>query len=112
MVVRGNRGQSRRSKGEFPIGDDDSARRTVPPVTYALLALNVLLVLAELSGSDAFVATWALVPSRVLADPGGDLATLLTSMFMHAGFLLTFVFRGSRGASATSSVARNEYGEW
>ena len=26
----------------FPIGDDDSARRTIPVVTYGLIALNVL----------------------------------------------------------------------
>ena len=33
----------------FPIGDDDSSRRTVPLVTYALLALNVLFFFVELS---------------------------------------------------------------
>lgn len=42
----------------LPIGDDDSARRTVPLVTYALIALNVL--------------------------------------FFFAGFISTFVYRGSR----------------
>jgi len=26
----------------FPIGDDDSARRVVPAVTYALIVINVL----------------------------------------------------------------------
>ncbi len=26
----------------LPIGDDDTARRTVPVVTYAMIALNVL----------------------------------------------------------------------
>ena len=71
----------------FPIGDDDSARRTVPLVTYALIALNVLFFFGELSGGDAFVGKWAFVPSRFLADPFGDFATLFTSMFMHAGWL-------------------------
>ncbi len=71
----------------FPIGDDDTARRTVPLVTYALVALNVLFFLVELSGGDAFIMRWAFVPSRFLANPAGDFLTLFTSMFMHAGWL-------------------------
>ena len=71
----------------FPIGDDNSARRTVPLVTYALIALNVLFFFVELSGGDAFIGKWAFVPSRFLANPGGDFLTLFTSMFMHAGWV-------------------------
>ena len=71
----------------FPIGDDDTARRTVPLVTYALVALNVLFFFVELSGGDAFIAKWAFVPSRFLANPFGDSLTLFTAMFMHAGWL-------------------------
>ncbi len=71
----------------LPIGDDDSARRTFPLVTYVFIALNVLFFFVELSGGDAFIAKWAFVPSRFLADPFGDLLTLLSSMFMHAGWV-------------------------
>jgi len=71
----------------FPIGDDDTSRRTVPLVTYALIALNALLFFVELSGGDAFIGKWAFVPSRFLANPFGDLLTLFTSMFMHAGWI-------------------------
>ena len=71
----------------FPIGDDDTSRRTVPLVTYALIALNVLFFFVELSGGDAFIGKWAFVPSRFLANPGGDFLTLFTSMFMHAGWV-------------------------
>jgi membrane associated rhomboid family serine protease len=71
----------------FPIGDDDSARRTVPLVTYVLIALNVLFFFAEQSGGDAFVGKWAFVPRRFLANPSGDVPTLFTSMFMHAGWV-------------------------
>jgi membrane associated rhomboid family serine protease len=71
----------------FPIGDDDSARRTVPVVTYALIALNLLVFLAELNGGDAFIQQWAFVPRRFQANPGGDFPTLFTSMFMHGGWL-------------------------
>ena len=71
----------------LPIGDDNTSRRTVPLVTYALIALNVLFFLVELSGGDAFIRQWAFVPSRFLANPFGDLLTLFTSMFMHAGWV-------------------------
>jgi len=71
----------------IPIGDDDSSRRTLPVVTYALVALNILFFFVELSGGDAFVGTWALVPSRFLANPLGGVLTLFTSMFMHAGWV-------------------------
>jgi membrane associated rhomboid family serine protease len=71
----------------LPIGDDNSARRTIPLVTYALIVLNVLLFFLELSGGDAFIMKWAFVPSRFLANPGGEFPTLFSSMFMHAGWL-------------------------
>ena len=38
----------------FPIGDDNSARRLVPYITYALIALNVLFFLVELVGRRCF----------------------------------------------------------
>ncbi len=71
----------------LPIGDDNSSRRTVPVVTYALIALNVLFFFVELSGGDTFIMQWSFVPSRFLANPAADLLTLFTSMFMHAGWL-------------------------
>ena len=71
----------------LPIGDDDSARRTVPIVTYALIVLNALFFFVELTSGDAFIQKWAFVPSRFLANPGADFLTLFTSMFMHAGWV-------------------------
>jgi membrane associated rhomboid family serine protease len=71
----------------LPIGDDNSARRIFPLVTYALIALNVLFFFVELGGGDAFIEKWAFVPSRFLANPVADFPTLFTSMFMHAGWV-------------------------
>jgi membrane associated rhomboid family serine protease len=71
----------------FPIGDDDTSRRTVPLVTYALIAMNILFFFVEQSGGDAFIEKWAFVPRRFLANPFSDVPTLITSMFMHAGWL-------------------------
>ena len=71
----------------LPIGDDNTSRRTFPLVTYVLIALNVLFFFVEQSGGDAFIEKWAFVPSRFLANPSGDSLTLLTSIFMHAGWV-------------------------
>jgi membrane associated rhomboid family serine protease len=71
----------------FPIGDDNSARKIVPFVTYILLVVNILFFFVELAGDDAFIEQWAFVPARFLANPAADFVTLFTSMFMHAGWL-------------------------
>ncbi len=71
----------------FPIGDDNSSRRLQPVVTYALIAINVLFFIVELIAGDAFITAWSFVPSRFMANPLGDVLTIFTSMFMHAGWL-------------------------
>lgn len=35
----------------------------MPVVTYALIALNILVFFIELNGGDAFVQQWAFIPS-------------------------------------------------
>ena len=73
----------------LPLGDDNSDRRTFPFVTYALIAINVLVfVLLELpqgDNLDAFLTRWGTIPSQIVA--GNGLITLITSMFLHAGWL-------------------------
>jgi membrane associated rhomboid family serine protease len=71
----------------MPLGDDDSARRTLPVVTYALIAINVLVfVLLELPNPnlDEFINRWGTIPAEIMAGRG--LLTLLTSMFLHGGW--------------------------
>jgi membrane associated rhomboid family serine protease len=73
----------------LPIGDDNSDRRTFPFVTYALIAINVLVfVLLELpqgENLDAFLTRWGTIPAEIVA--GNGLITLITSMFLHGGWL-------------------------
>jgi len=71
----------------LPIGDDDSASRTVPLVTYALIALNILVFFIEIGGDEDFILRWAFVPSRFMDNPLDDFLTIFTSMFMHAGWV-------------------------
>ncbi len=75
----------------IPISDDNPTR-TRPYVTYALIALNVLAFLVESlllrRHGDAYVISgFGLVPTRIAADPSGELFTVFTSMFMHGGFM-------------------------
>ncbi|HZP08027.1 rhomboid family intramembrane serine protease [Methyloceanibacter sp.] len=70
----------------FPVSDDDSQRRTTPVVTFALIGLNVLFFLVELSGGDSFIERWAFIPVRFSQDPVGAAVTVLTAMFMHGSW--------------------------
>jgi membrane associated rhomboid family serine protease len=71
----------------FPIGDDNSSRRTLPVVTYALIALNVLVFFIELNQGVPFIRKWAVVPRQLVANPSAEIPTIFTSMFMHAGWM-------------------------
>jgi membrane associated rhomboid family serine protease len=71
----------------LPIGDDNSSRKTFPIVTYALIALNLLIFLLELSGGDAFILSWSFIPARFLSNPAGEFITIFSAMFMHAGWI-------------------------
>lgn len=73
----------------FPIRDHNPSSRT-PYVTLALIAANVAAFLTELPllGDERalyrFFQAWALIPADTAQ---GDWWPLLTSMFLHAGFL-------------------------
>jgi len=71
----------------MPLGDDNTGRRSVPVVTYALIALNVLVFFLETSLGDAFIQQWSFVPARFLANPTAEFITIFSSMFMHAGLV-------------------------
>ncbi len=83
----------------LPVSDNDAPGRRVPIVTWLLIAVNALVFLYEvtLSGPalDQFLQNWAVIPQNVsaaIAHPGAAgsmhaLLTLITSQFLHAGWL-------------------------
>ena len=72
----------------FPIGDDDSARRTIPVVTLCFDRPQYPGLLRGAGGGDSLIEKWAFVPSSLfLANPVADSLTILSSMFMHAGWV-------------------------
>jgi membrane associated rhomboid family serine protease len=68
----------------FPLRDVIPSR-TTPIVTYLLIAINAVVFFYEVAlaprSFDAFIAAHALVPAHV--TPG----TILTSMFLHSGWM-------------------------
>lgn len=74
----------------FPIGDDNSMRRSFPIVTYVFIVVNVLVFLLELNRGDAFIRTWSFIPREFAADPAGEIQTVFTAMFMHGGWMHLF----------------------
>jgi membrane associated rhomboid family serine protease len=69
------------------IGDDESSIRIDQYITYILITLNVIFFFIEINGGEAFITTWAFIPSRFIEDPLGSWVTVFTSMFMHAGWV-------------------------
>jgi membrane associated rhomboid family serine protease len=85
----------------FPI-DDDNPTLITPYVTYGLIALNVVIFIYELTfsprGLTQFFYQWAIVPIQLTGEligqpqpilPGEppEILTLITSQFLHGGFL-------------------------
>ena len=82
----------------LPIGDYAGQRRSFPYVNYALIAINVVAFLYEVTlpeqQLERFIMQWGTVPREITsgidADPKIGLpiyVTLLTSMFLHASWL-------------------------
>jgi len=66
---------------------NDASRRPMrfPAITLAIIALNVLVFILELSRGEEFVMHWAVIPADIAS--GHHLSTLLTALFLHGGWL-------------------------
>lgn len=71
--------------GFIPLSD--ASRRPVhfPIVTTCIILTNLFVFVLELSGGDAFVLKWSVIPADIMA--GHHWITILTGMFMHGGWL-------------------------
>jgi rhomboid family protein len=65
----------------------DISRRPThrPVITVAIIAINVFVFVLELAGGEAFIVQWSAIPAQIMA--GQHWVTLLTSMFMHGGWM-------------------------
>ncbi len=67
--------------------NDNNPSSTTPVIVYGLIALNIVIFVYQISlgesGLQQFFDKWAIVP----ADLSGEWFTLVTSQFLHGGFL-------------------------
>jgi len=75
----------------IPLGDSVPSERT-PFITYTLIALNVIVFFFELLAGPAgqhLIAQWGAVPAEIVywQQAPWVLGTLITSMFLHGGWL-------------------------
>jgi membrane associated rhomboid family serine protease len=68
----------------IPLSDADRRLLHAPLVTSAIIAANSLMFLVELIGGETFVNRLSVIPANIVA--GHDWLTILTAMFMHAGW--------------------------
>ena len=69
----------------IPLGDASRRPLHFPLATVLVIAVNFFIFMLELAGGDAFINRWSMVPANFVA--GQDWITILTAMFMHAGWL-------------------------
>jgi membrane associated rhomboid family serine protease len=71
--------------GLVPLGDASRRPGLHAWVTILIIVVNAWVFFLELMGGDAFVHAWSAIPVRI--THGHHAITLLTSMFMHAGWM-------------------------
>lgn len=74
----------------FPLYDENPTRIT-PYFTYGLIGMNILVFLHEVSLSneqlEQFLQLYAVVPRELTTNLTGEWTTLITSQFLHGGWL-------------------------
>ena len=73
----------------LPLGDDQIEGGHRPLFAYGFIAVNVLIFIYQASlgpqAGEAFVYEWGAIPARI--EAGDGYWTLITSMFMHGGWM-------------------------
>jgi len=94
----------------IPLSDASRRPRRFPVVTTAIIIANGFVFVLELMGGEAFVTQWAETPATIVA--GHHWVTILTAMFMHAGWmhiLGNMVFLWAFGPEIEDAMGRPWY---
>ena len=71
--------------GLIPLGDASRRPGRSATITILLIVINVFVFLLELGGGRHFLLMWSAIPVRIIH--GHHAITLVTSMFMHSGWM-------------------------
>jgi membrane associated rhomboid family serine protease len=94
----------------IPLSDASRRPGRFPLITIAILVVNALVFFLELAGGDAFVKQWSVIPADIVA--GRHWITVITAMFMHAGWLHiagNLVFLWAFGPEIEDAMDRPRY---
>ncbi|MGB7265822.1 MAG: rhomboid family intramembrane serine protease [Terracidiphilus sp.] len=94
----------------IPLGDASRRTRRFAVMTLLIILANAYMFLRELEGGDAFVGKWAVIPAEIVSGHGW--ITILTGMFMHAGWLHilgNMVFLWAFGPEIEDAMGRMRY---
>jgi membrane associated rhomboid family serine protease len=94
----------------IPLSDIDRRPSRFPLITTLIIGVNTYVFLLELMYGDPFVNRWSLIPSEFVA--GQNLITILTAMFLHAGWLHiigNMVFFWAFGPEIEDTMGRVKY---
>ena len=93
-----------------PLTDASRRPTSFPVVTAVVIGVNALVFIFELAGGDAFVEHWSVIPADIAA--GRHWITILTAMFMHAGWshiIGNMVFLWAFGPEVEELMGRRRY---
>jgi len=71
--------------GMIPLSDASRRPARFPVITTSIIVANAIVFVMELMGGEAFVDKWSEIPANIVA--GHHWVTILTAMFMHAGWM-------------------------
>jgi membrane associated rhomboid family serine protease len=94
----------------IPLGDVSRRTRRFAVMTLLIIVANAYVFLRELVEGNAFVDRWAVIPANILQ--GHNWITLITAMFMHAGWLHiigNMVFLWAFGPEIEDAMGRFHY---
>jgi len=94
----------------IPLSDASRRPSRFPVVTTAIIIANGFVFVLELTGGEPFVMQWAEIPATIVA--GHHWVTILTAMFMHAGWmhiLGNMVFLWAFGPEIEDAMGRPRY---
>jgi membrane associated rhomboid family serine protease len=70
--------------GMIPLSDASRRPTRIPGITILIILINAIVFVLELSGGQAFVTRWSVIPAEISA--GHRWITILTAMFMHGSW--------------------------
>jgi membrane associated rhomboid family serine protease len=94
----------------IPLADASRRPERFPIVTTAIIVVNALVFLMELTAGDEFITQWSVIPADIVA--GRSWLTVLTAMFMHAGWMHiigNMVFLWAFGPEIEDAMGRPRY---